>query len=437
MGARIRGWAAAVAAMGVAATVAGPATGEPVELQWVGPQVVTEVAPWVVVPSQLVTRAGSRAELRADRRADRRAERARRLREERTIAEAATWQVDPELVRPHPTDSSRTAAAREELAAVAARLQERVAAWDTAHDAAVHATSAAEAARAALRAARVEVRAAQRQYRADRDALVSMLTQGYASTQLAPLALVLTSDDSDAAVLGDLTRLEEMGRVQTGVVEAAERSRSRLQAAEAAVEAAAQRAYHDLAVARAALADADSARQAVLDDVRRARSAVAESELADLAVRQSVADGYAGSITFPLAPGTPFTDLDNFGGRSRHWATTHTGDDFSAACGSPVVAATDGTVVVRTDQGWAGPWLVMVSTADGSLTTWYAHMQALDVVDGQAVHAGDPLGQVGQEGNATGCHLHFEVHPTGGTIYEDDTDPAAWLAAVGAYPGAS
>jgi murein DD-endopeptidase MepM/ murein hydrolase activator NlpD len=64
-------------------------------------------------------------------------------------------------------------------------------------------------------------------------------------------------------------------------------------------------------------------------------------------------------------------------------------------------------------------------------------MQALDVVAGQTVHAGDPLGQVGQEGNATGCHLHFEVHPTGGTIYEDDTDPAAWLAQVDAYPGAS
>jgi murein DD-endopeptidase MepM/ murein hydrolase activator NlpD len=127
-------------------------------------------------------------------------------------------------------------------------------------------------------------------------------------------------------------------------------------------------------------------------------------------------------------------DLDNFGHRSRLWSSVHTGDDLATGCGSSVVAATDGTVLVRTDQGWSGPWLVMVSTGEGSLTTWYAHMQAIDVVDGQQVRAGDQLGLVGQRGNATGCHLHFEVHPSGGAIYADDTDPAAWLHAVGAYP---
>jgi hypothetical protein len=92
-----------------------------------------------------------------------------------------------------------------------------------------------------------------------------------------------------------------------------------------------------------------------------------------------------------------------------------------------VLAATGGTVVIRTDQSWAGPWLVQVSTGAGRLSTWYAHMQALDVSDGQTVQAGEQLGEVGAEGNASGCHLHFEVHPRGGSIYEDNVSPTSWL----------
>jgi murein DD-endopeptidase MepM/ murein hydrolase activator NlpD len=185
---------------------------------------------------------------------------------------------------------------------------------------------------------------------------------------------------------------------------------------------------------RAAALAARQARDDVVGQLEETRSLVMQSALADLVTRVRTGGGYRGRITFPLPPGTPFVDQDNFGGRSGLWAREHTGDDFSTACGSPVVAANAGTVMIRTDQGWSGRWLVMVSTAQGSLTTWYAHMQAIDVVDGQHVHAGDPLGQVGSEGNATGCHLHFEVHPTGGGIYEDDTDPEVWLHRVGAYP---
>jgi hypothetical protein len=43
------------------------------------------------------------------------------------------------------------------------------------------------------------------------------------------------------------------------------------------------------------------------------------------------------------------------------------------------------------------------------------------------VAAGQQLGEVGTLGNSTGCHLHFEVHPQGGGIYEDSVDPSEWL----------
>ncbi|WP_148573450.1 peptidoglycan DD-metalloendopeptidase family protein [Nocardioides caldifontis] len=136
---------------------------------------------------------------------------------------------------------------------------------------------------------------------------------------------------------------------------------------------------------------------------------------------------YPGTVVYPLPRGASYVDQGNWGGTGSHWASTHTGTDLSASCGMPVLAATNGTVVIRDDQPWAGPWLVQVTTGVGQLTTWYAHMQSVKVDDGDQVEAGQVLGEVGALGNATGCHLHFEVHPRGGSIYEDDVDPSVWL----------
>ena len=135
-----------------------------------------------------------------------------------------------------------------------------------------------------------------------------------------------------------------------------------------------------------------------------------------------------GLVQFPLRPGSGYVDRRNFGLAGASWKSQHTGTDFSVGCGAPVLAAHSGTVRILTDQPWAGRWLVQVQVAPGRLTTWYAHMQSLSVGDGDWVQAGQVIGEVGQEGNATGCHLHFEVHPHGGAIYEDPIDPSTWLA---------
>jgi murein DD-endopeptidase MepM/ murein hydrolase activator NlpD len=140
-------------------------------------------------------------------------------------------------------------------------------------------------------------------------------------------------------------------------------------------------------------------------------------------------EGASGQVVFPLSQRSDYRDAHNFGRAGAHWASVHTGDDLSVACGTPVLAATAGTVIIRTDQPWAGRWLVRVSTGSGRLTTWYAHMRAVTVAAGQTVRAGQQIGEVGDLGNATGCHLHFEVHSRGGTIYQDSVDPVAWLRA--------
>lgn len=136
---------------------------------------------------------------------------------------------------------------------------------------------------------------------------------------------------------------------------------------------------------------------------------------------------FAGSVVFPLPLGSGYVDLENWGSTGVHWGSRHTGTDLSVACGTPVLAATAGTVIVRTDQSWAGRWLVQVSTGSGRLATWYAHMRSLNVANGQQIQAGQQIGEVGSLGNATGCHLHFEVHPHGGGMYEDDINPTDWL----------
>lgn len=137
----------------------------------------------------------------------------------------------------------------------------------------------------------------------------------------------------------------------------------------------------------------------------------------------------AGGVTYPVPTAFLETDSHNWGGHGSHWSNWHTGTDFSVPCGTPVLAATAGTVEIDTSQAWAGTWLVKVVTAPGSVATWYAHMQKLDIHSGQAVGPGQQLGEAGARGNATGCHLHFEVHLRNGSIYgPDNVDPSRWLA---------
>ena len=140
-----------------------------------------------------------------------------------------------------------------------------------------------------------------------------------------------------------------------------------------------------------------------------------------------VATADAGTVAFPLPRGAGYVDNRNWGAQGAYWSRTHTGTDLSVSCGTPVLAATAGQVVIRTGESWAGRWLVQVSTGIGRLTTWYGHMRAVTVSDGETVSAGERIGEVGDLGNATGCHLHFEVHPKGGSIYQDSTDPSTWL----------
>ncbi|WP_238383382.1 MULTISPECIES: M23 family metallopeptidase [unclassified Nocardioides] len=150
---------------------------------------------------------------------------------------------------------------------------------------------------------------------------------------------------------------------------------------------------------------------------RRERLEIKHAMWAD---RQLAAMLRATSQTMQWFGGAPWTTpvadyhlTARFGASGRLWSSTHTGLDFAAPTGTPVRAATAGTV---TSVAWAGAYgnKVEITHPDGT-ETWYAHLSRTDVRVGARVGTGAVIGAVGATGNVTGSHLHFEVRPAGGS----------------------
>lgn len=139
----------------------------------------------------------------------------------------------------------------------------------------------------------------------------------------------------------------------------------------------------------------------------------------------------ADQINWPLPDyryGYEFTDSSQ----------VHTGVDIAAPYGTPIRAAASGTVTfagyglmsssankkdpyglavtIRHDFGWGGR----------RLTTVYAHMSEVSVRPGMYVNQGDVVGYIGQTGNTTGPHLHFEIRLEK-TDFFASRNPEIWL----------
>jgi murein DD-endopeptidase MepM/ murein hydrolase activator NlpD len=357
----------------------------------------------------------------------------------RDLALAATWQLDPTLVRPQPGDGAATLHARATLAAIADHIPVVLARYQKAHATAQDTAATAVESRVTLKQARADAAAAHRVYVRDHRLLVQLVTTAYEEPPITSMQLILSAHSMKGLMV--VGTLQQVTRNQGSVVTEAQAATVTMRETAARARSAADAARIANHRADAAFAAATEAGHRVLDQLDQARHALTLSVLADqMQINLANAMKYAhqlkpGSVSFPLPPNSGFYDNHNWGEHSAHWKSFHTGDDYSVACGTPVLAATAGNIEILTDQPWAGRWLVTLSTGPGKLTTWYAHMEALAVKAGQHVKPGQIIGKVGEEGNATGCHLHFELHPDGGSIYQDSTDPDPWLKAVGALPG--
>lgn len=109
-----------------------------------------------------------------------------------------------------------------------------------------------------------------------------------------------------------------------------------------------------------------------------------------------------GGVTCPYGPRIhPVTGVNSI----------HTGVDFGASYGSPIVAAKAGVVMTATYNTAYGN-MIIIDHGDGT-STLYAHASSFAISVGQSVSQGQTIAYVGSTGYSTGPHLHFEIRING------------------------
>ncbi|MFF0816125.1 M23 family metallopeptidase [Rhodococcus sp. NPDC003318] len=150
-----------------------------------------------------------------------------------------------------------------------------------------------------------------------------------------------------------------------------------------------------------------------------------------------VADWAAG-FAVPLGPGSaapspvhrtvqPVSGTLSSGYGAR-WGTQHGGIDIAASIGTPILAAADGEVISAGPASGFGQW-VRIRHDDGTITV-YGHVDTYSVHVGQRVAAGQQIATVGNRGESTGPHLHFETWNAAGSRI----NPNDWLGQRGVVP---
>ena len=129
--------------------------------------------------------------------------------------------------------------------------------------------------------------------------------------------------------------------------------------------------------------------------------------------------GGGGGISCPVY-GASYSDSY---GASRSGGRSHEGVDMIAPTGTPVYAVVSGSANFK--QNSLGGNSVWLSGSDGN-SYYYAHLDSFEG-SSRSVSQGEVIGYVGSTGNAPIPHLHFEVHPGGGS----SVNPTPWVRNAG------
>ncbi len=98
----------------------------------------------------------------------------------------------------------------------------------------------------------------------------------------------------------------------------------------------------------------------------------------------------------------------------------HDGIDIDNDIGTPIHAAADGVVIYAGRLGGYG--LIVILKHEGRFKTIYAHNRKITVKKGDTVRQGDVVAELGNSGNTTGPHLHFEIR-----CGQEAVDPMPYL----------
>ena len=253
-----------------------------------------------------------------------------------------------------------------------------------------------------------------------------------------PIAVFLGSEDPTAALnrveiiehvlTGDQVRSEELVAARQRVAAMEEQLDERLEELAEAEDRQRELAdqlqedHDELAALKEQLSDEARAERARIEEERRERerreAAQQQAEEAEQAGQAAdTGDGgsqapTSGGMACPLDQPRHFVDS---WGDPRSGGRAHRGTDIMGPLGTPVRAIVDGVWDIQSPGRNAGLWAILRGS-DGN-NYWYMHLDSHTVSDGARVSAGDQVGTNGSTGNAVAGaeHVHFELHPGGGT----------------------
>jgi murein DD-endopeptidase MepM/ murein hydrolase activator NlpD len=194
-------------------------------------------------------------------------------------------------------------------------------------------------------------------------------------------------------------------------------------AAKQRVEATVKARHHALALAREARAHD----QAILARSKRREARVHQMLMNQIAREQRRGGGYRGATQGLLMRPVNGPITSPYGYRINpvmHYYGLHDGDDFGAACGTPIWAAGNGTVMSQYYSSvWGNRLYLNLGLINGrNVTVIYNHLSAYRSHVGEHVSRGQVVGLIGTTGWSTGCHTHMTVMVNGVAV-----NPAPWL----------
>ncbi len=251
------------------------------------------------------------------------------------------------------------------------------------------------------------------------DLIVDEQTSAYDAVQSAEASLVASETAVQEATATVATRKAEA----QDVVET-------LRTLRASAVAARNTVRGSVEASRSARQDALAARardQAALADLRQREEKVRQQILAAARAAARADQGYTGATDALLDYPASGSVTSPFGYREHpiyHYWGLHDGVDLGVACGQPLMAVADGTVISQYYSEVYGNRLYLsLGNVNGkNLTAVYNHASSYTLGVGDTVSRGATLGFVGDTGWSTGCHLHFTVLENGVAV-----DPMRYL----------